>query len=96
MEGNITGLTGCVTDISVQKAKAQIALERADLLDQVLIRTREAKSSEEKFARFTEAAPLGISIMTADGCINYCNETWFKITHHPRNIPLDWPFLWTS
>lgn len=96
IEGNITGLTGCVTDISAQKAKTQIALERADLLDQVLVRTREAKSSEEKFARFAKAAPIGISIMTADGCINYCNETWFKITHHPRNVPLDQPFLWTS
>jgi len=95
-EGNVTGMTGCVTDISVQKAKTQIALERADLLHQVLIRTREAKSSEEKFARFAEAAPIGISIMTADGCINYCNETWFKVTHHPHDIPLDQPFLWTS
>lgn len=95
-DGNVVGLTGCVTDISVQKAKAQIALERADLLDQVLVRTREAESSEAKFARFAEAAPIGISIMTADGCISYCNETWFKITHHPRDVPLDRSFSWVA
>jgi hypothetical protein len=34
--------------------------------------------------------------MTADGCINYCNETWFKITNHPRDAPLDQPFSWIS
>jgi PAS domain-containing protein len=93
-EGEMVGFTGCVTDITSQKFRAQNTDERAALLDQLLARTEEAKSSEEKFTHFAQAAPIGIAINDPDGNINFCNETWYQITSYPRDLPLNGPVSW--
>lgn len=78
-DGSIEDFTGCVTDISVQKHREKNEAERANLLDLLLIRTQEAKASEEKFTKFAQRAPVGISIVSPDGHVVFANDTWHEL-----------------
>lgn len=68
-----------------QAAARLAALERQQLSLQLRLRTQEAVESEYKFSRMAEFAPVGIFIANSQGEINFCNESWWKISRHPRN-----------
>ncbi|KUI61495.1 Hybrid signal transduction histidine kinase K [Cytospora mali] len=68
-----------------QAAARVAALERQQLSLQLRLRTQEAVESEYKFSRMAEFAPVGIFIANAQGEINFCNDSWWEISRHPRS-----------
>lgn len=68
-----------------QKAARLAALDRQELSIQLRQRTQEAIESEYRFTRMAEFAPVGIFIADGHGLINYCNDTWWEISRHPRS-----------
>ncbi|KAB5578565.1 hypothetical protein GE09DRAFT_555671 [Coniochaeta sp. 2T2.1] len=68
-----------------QKAARLAALDRQELSLQLHQRTQEAIESEYRFTRMTEFAPVGMFIADGHGAINYCNDTWWEISRHPRS-----------
>lgn len=58
-DGSVAGIHACNTDISAQKKAEQVALQRADALEQ-------AKYNEERFLRFTELAEIGVFILDTE------------------------------
>ncbi|KAJ9130874.1 Hsp90-like protein [Pleurostoma richardsiae] len=68
-----------------QKAAQRAALDRQELSLQLRLRTQEAVESEYKFTRMAEFAPVGIFIANHEGKINFCNESWWEISRHPRS-----------
>jgi PAS domain S-box-containing protein len=68
-----------------QKAARLAALDRQELSLQLLQRTQEAIESEYRFTRMAEFAPVGMFIADGQGIINYCNDTWWEISRHPRS-----------
>ncbi|KKY32208.1 putative histidine kinase group protein [Diaporthe ampelina] len=69
-----------------QQAARLAALDRQQLSLQLRLRTQEAVESEYKFTRMAEFAPVGIFIANAEGNINFCNDSWWEISRHPRTI----------
>lgn len=69
-----------------QQAARIAALDRQQLSQQLRLRTQEAVESEYKFTRMAEFAPVGIFIANALGDINFCNDSWWEISRHPRNV----------
>lgn len=67
-----------------QKAARLAALDRQELSLQLRQRTQEAMESEYRFTRMAEFAPVGMFIADGQGIINYCNDTWWEISRHPR------------
>lgn len=68
-----------------QKAARLAALDRQELSLQLRQRTQEAIESEYRFTRMAEFAPVGMFIADGRGIINYCNDTWWEISRHPRS-----------
>ncbi|OIW24050.1 hypothetical protein CONLIGDRAFT_657574 [Coniochaeta ligniaria NRRL 30616] len=68
-----------------QKAASLAALDRQELSLQLHQRTQEAIESEYRFTRMAEFAPVGMFIADGQGIINYCNDTWWEISRHPRS-----------
>lgn len=69
-----------------QQAARIAALDRQQLSQQLRLRTQEAVESEYKFTRMAEFAPVGIFIANAHGEINFCNDSWWEISRHPRSV----------
>ncbi|KAL1865295.1 hypothetical protein VTK73DRAFT_5296 [Phialemonium thermophilum] len=68
-----------------QMAATLAALDRQELSMQLRLRTQEAVESEYRFTRMAEFAPVGMFIADHQGIINYCNDTWWEISRHPRS-----------
>jgi len=68
-----------------QKAARLAALDRQHLSQQLLQATQEAIESEYRFTRMAEFAPVGMFIANGQGVINYCNDTWWEISRHPKS-----------
>lgn len=69
-----------------QRAAKMAALDRQQLSQELRLRTQEAVESEYKFTRMAEFAPVGIFIADAQGQINFCNDSWWEISRHPRTV----------
>lgn len=69
-----------------QRAARLAALDRQELSLQLRLRTQEAVESEYKFTRMAEFAPVGIFIADSRGLINFCNDSWWEISRHPRTL----------
>lgn len=69
-----------------QRAARMAALDRQQLSQELRLRTQEAVESEYKFTRMAEFAPVGIFIADARGHINFCNDSWWEISRHPRTV----------
>lgn len=63
-----------------QRAARLAALDRIELSEQLAARTQEAVESETKFTRMAALSPVGMIIADPTGRINYCNETWHKLS----------------
>ncbi|RKU44637.1 hypothetical protein DL546_007499 [Coniochaeta pulveracea] len=68
-----------------EKAARLAAMDRHELSLQLQQRTQEALESEYRFTRMAEFAPVGMFIADSQGSINYCNDTWWEISRHPRS-----------
>jgi PAS domain S-box-containing protein len=68
-----------------EKAARLAAMDRHELSMQLQQRTQEALESEYRFTRMAEFAPVGMFIADSQGSINYCNDTWWEISRHPRS-----------
>jgi PAS domain S-box-containing protein len=82
-QGFIHLLTQQITTPHVEALLA--ALERAELSEQLLVRTQEFKQSEMKFSRFAERSAVGLVIMDPLGEVMYANQAWFNITMNTRD-----------
>lgn len=69
-----------------QQAARIAALDRQQLSQELRLRTQEAVESEYKFTRMAEFAPVGIFIANAQGDMNFCNDSWWEISRHPRTV----------
>ena len=67
-----------------QRAAKMAALDRIELSEQLAARTQEAVESETRFTRMAELSPVGMIIADPTGRINYCNETWCKLSGRTR------------
>lgn len=68
-----------------ERAAKLAAIDRMELHEQLAARTQEAVDSETKFTRMAEFAPVGMFIANSEGKLTFCNDTWYKITGHPRD-----------
>lgn len=68
-----------------QRAARLAALDRQELSMQLRLRTQEAVESEYKFTRMAEFVPVGMFIANDQGSINFCNDSWWEISRHPRS-----------
>jgi len=68
-----------------QRAARIAALDRIKLSEQLAARTQEAVESETRFTRMAELSPVGMIIADSTGRINYCNETWYKLSGRSRD-----------
>jgi PAS domain-containing protein len=86
--GNIAGLGRTVRrgDSARPKGSRIAALDRIKLSEQLAARTQEAAESETRFTRMAELSPVGMFIADCNGRINYCNDTWYKLSGNPRRI----------
>ena len=72
----VIGVTGCATDIDVQKKVEHEAIfRRTAALEQLHL-------SELRLRNLVENAPLGILIFDQDMRPSFANKTWFKMTSH--------------
>ncbi|CAL3973130.1 unnamed protein product [Diplocarpon coronariae] len=55
--------------------------------------SKQLADSESKFKVLTELSPVGMYYLSPDGNILYCNETWYKITGHPRGLEGEMSFM---
>ena len=69
-----------------QRAAQMAALDRIELSEQLAARTQEARESETKFTRMAEFAPVGMFIANAEGQITYCNDMFYEISRHPKEV----------
>ncbi|CAN9278204.1 unnamed protein product [Alternaria alternata] len=74
VNGTVTGVFGCNTDISAQKEATKAVLMRSE--------------AERRLASFTELATVGLYHLNPDLTMKYCNDQWFHITDHPK-VPMD-------
>ncbi|EON98559.1 putative histidine kinase hhk13p protein [Phaeoacremonium minimum UCRPA7] len=68
-----------------QRAAKLAALDRQELSMQLRLRTQEAVESEYKFTRMAEFVPVGMFIANHEGLINFCNDSWWELSRHPRS-----------
>lgn len=105
--GNITSVSGCLTDIATQKDQDSVAAKvKAETLARL-------NASEAKFSAFAELASVGIwmididrkvslessvmtrvAMLTMENQVRYCNREWFSISGHP-NVPFS-DINWSS
>ena len=93
-DGRVIGIAGSVVDIShlkfaeeIDRQKAADAIVRAQLSEEVLLRTRQAKDSEQKLSRFAEMCPIGMFIVNKSGDVVFCNKAWANMTEDsPREF----------
>jgi PAS domain S-box-containing protein len=71
-EGNLKSIMGCITDISIQKQAEEDALERANLVETLALRTQEAAQHERNFNQIAELAPCGMFT-----CKDIWGVNWF-------------------
>ena len=69
-----------------QHAARLAALDRIELSQQLAVRTQQAVESETKFTRMAEFAPVGMYIANSEGRIIYCNDTWYEIAGHSKEV----------
>ncbi|KAF2663463.1 hypothetical protein BT63DRAFT_484198 [Microthyrium microscopicum] len=79
-EGTVTSIAGNTIDISAQKKVQRDAIQQAEALQR-------ARTSEQKFARFAELAPVGIYIFDPTKGMQYCNNQFFELTGRPQTEP---------
>lgn len=65
-----------------RNAAEQAAFDRAWLLEQLAIRTKEFDESSRRFQAVAEVVPVGLFFGTPDGHISYANDMWYNITGH--------------
>lgn len=75
---------GCITDISAQKHAEVAALERADLVEKLALRTQQANEHEKNFRQMAEISPCGLSTFSIDGKVTWANSQWYEMTGHSR------------
>ncbi|KAK4551586.1 hypothetical protein LTR86_011057 [Recurvomyces mirabilis] len=75
-DGEVVGVSGCITDIAAMKQTESEAVRRAEILER-------AQISERRFTRFADEANMGIYIVDSNMQITYCNRAWHSITGHP-------------
>ncbi|GAB7351229.1 hypothetical protein MBLNU459_g1662t2 [Dothideomycetes sp. NU459] len=84
--GAVISISGCLTDISVQKGVELDALKRAEVLER-------ARASEQRFTHFMDNAPMATSIVEYPSMrLSYVNLHWFDITGHEKTTAdkIDW------
>ena len=77
-----------------QRAAKLAAADKIELHEQLAARTQEAVESETKFTRMAEFAPVGMFIADSTGRITYCNDTFYEISRHPKEI--NSAYTWTD
>ncbi|KAI9649819.1 hypothetical protein NHQ30_002401 [Ciborinia camelliae] len=96
-DGSIKSIMGYCTDITLQKRFAKEMEDRAELSEQLLLRTNQANEIERNFRRFSDLAPGGLAILDPDGRLTYANEQWFHISGLVKNEKLsETPFSWVA
>lgn len=63
-------------------AAERAAADRAELATELALRLEESRKNEQRFATLTKYAPVGIFIMAGDGCIEYANDEWYRISSY--------------
>ncbi|KAH6666918.1 hypothetical protein B0J14DRAFT_192208 [Halenospora varia] len=71
--GNLKSIMGCITDISAQKHIEASAVERANLIEKLALRTQEAEQHERNFQQMAELAPCGMFTFDEQGTITWAN-----------------------
>jgi PAS domain-containing protein len=69
------------------------ARDKKALAEELAIQTTEATNSAQRFQRLSEWAPVGMfNIRAEDGMVIYANDSWYKLTQHPRDAlaPMSW------
>ncbi|RAL65672.1 hypothetical protein DID88_005343 [Monilinia fructigena] len=66
-DGSIKSIMGYCTDITLQKRFAKEMEERAELSEELLLRTNQANEIKRNFKRFSDLAPGGLAILDPDG-----------------------------
>jgi len=84
-EGNLKSIMGCITDISAQKHVEEDAVERANLVEKLALRTQEAAQHERNFQQMAELAPCGMFTFDPECKITWANSQWYEMTGHSRN-----------
>ena len=84
--GNLKSIMGCITDISLQKQAEEDAVERANLVERLALRTQEAAQHERNFQQMAELAPCGMFTFDPQGTITWANPLWYEMTGHSRNL----------
>ncbi|KAM0720752.1 hypothetical protein Q7P37_004889 [Cladosporium fusiforme] len=74
--GNVTTVSGCITDISAQKRSHSDAVKRAEALER-------AQASEMRFSDFVKHSNSAFYNFGMDRKMQYCNREWFEISGHP-------------
>ena len=67
-----------------QRAARKAAQDRHELSQELVLRTRQAMESENKFMRMAEFTPVGMFVTDNTGKITYCNDMWWEISRHPK------------
>ncbi|RAL65670.1 hypothetical protein DID88_005341 [Monilinia fructigena] len=71
--------------------------ERAELSEELLLRTNQANEIKRNFKRFSDLAPGGLAILDPDGVLTYANEQWFSISGLSKTETLsEIPFSWVA
>jgi PAS domain S-box-containing protein len=81
----LKSIMGCITDISLQKKAEEDAVERANLVETLALRTEEAAQHERNFRQMAELAPCGMFTFDPEGKITWANSQWYEMTGHSRN-----------
>ena len=68
-----------------EQAAVLAAQDRIDLSNKLLVQTKQAAESENKFTRLAEMIPVGVYVGNAEGNLVYANDAWFDITSFPRD-----------
>lgn len=96
-DGSIKSIMGYCTDITLQKRFAKEMEDRAELSEQLLLRTNQANEIERNFRRFSDLAPGGLAILDPEGRLTYANDQWFHISGLEKNETLsETPFSWMA
>jgi PAS domain S-box-containing protein len=85
-DGKLKSIMGCITDISAQKHVEENAVERANLVEKLALRTQEAAEHEKNFQQMAELAPCGMFTFDPEGRVTWANSQWYEMTGHSRNL----------
>lgn len=78
--GTLISVMGCITDISAQKHAESAALERANLVETLALRTQQANEHEKNFRQMAEISPCGIVTFSIEGKVTWANSQWYEMT----------------